>query len=107
MATTSLWPIHNTGGRGVRTILNKLVEYAENGEKTTGGNGAGGSDRSNSEVMQSVMGYDQISDGNGVAPYVWGEADLAVGGVRALDPSYAGELTVLPKANGVLLDVED
>ena len=33
MATTSLWPIHNTGGRGVRTILNKLVEYAENGEK--------------------------------------------------------------------------
>lgn len=49
----------------------------------------------------------QISDGNGVAPYVWGEADLAVGGVRVLDPSYAGELTVLPKANGVLLDVED
>ena len=35
------------------------------------------------------------------------EADLAVGGVRVLDPSYAGELTVLPKANGVLLDVED
>ena len=51
--------------------------------------------------------YDQVSDGNGVAPYVWGEADLAVGGVRVLDPSYAGELTVLPKANGVLLDVED
>ena len=62
MATTSLWPIHNTGGRGVRTILNKLVEYAENGEKTTGGNGAGGSDRSNSEVMQSVMGYAARSD---------------------------------------------
>ena len=39
MATTSLWPIHNTGGRGVRTILNKLVEYAENGEKTTEGSG--------------------------------------------------------------------
>ena len=39
--------------------------------------------------------YDQISDGNGVPPYVWGEADLALGGVRVLDPSYAGELTVL------------
>ena len=62
MATTSLWPIHNTGGRGVRTILNKLVEYAENGEKTTGGNGVSGSGRSNSEVMQSVMGYASRSD---------------------------------------------
>ena len=62
MATTSLWPIHNTGGRGVRTILNKLVEYAENGEKTTGGNGVSGSGRSNSEVMQSVMGYAARSD---------------------------------------------
>ena len=51
--------------------------------------------------------YNRISDGNGVAPYVWGEADLAVGGVKVLDPSYAGKLTVLPKANGVLLDVED
>ena len=62
MATTSLWPIHNTGGRGVKTILNKLVEYAENGEKTTGGNGVSGSGRSNSEVMQSVMGYASRSD---------------------------------------------
>ncbi len=51
--------------------------------------------------------YDRISDGNGVPPYVWGEADLALGGVRVLDPSYAGELTVLPKAKGVLLEVED
>ena len=51
--------------------------------------------------------YDQISDGNGVPPYVWGEADLALGGVRVLDPSYAGELTVLPKASGVLLEVEE
>ena len=51
--------------------------------------------------------YDQVSDGNGVPPYVWGEADLAVGSVRVLDPSYAGELTVLPKANGVLLEVEE
>ena len=71
MATTSLWPIHNTGGRGVRTILNKLVEYAENGEKTTGGNGVSGSGRSNSEVMQSVMGYaarsDKVSAGNDAA----------------------------------------
>ena len=30
MATTSLWPIHNTGGRGVRTILNKLA-MSDNG----------------------------------------------------------------------------
>lgn len=51
--------------------------------------------------------YNRISDGNGVPPYVWGEADLAVGGVRVLDPSYAGKLTVLPKAKGVLLEVED
>jgi hypothetical protein len=43
MATTSLWPIHNTGGRGV----------------------------------------------------------------RVLDPSYSGKLAVLPKANGLLLEVED
>ena len=68
MATTSLWPIHNTGGRGVRTILNKLVEYAENGEKTTEGSGGGESVRSNPEIMQSVMGYaarsDKVSTGN-------------------------------------------
>ena len=51
--------------------------------------------------------YNQISDGNGVPPYTWGETDLAVGSIRILGPSYAGELTVLPKANGVLLDVED
>ena len=54
-----------------------------------------------------VVDYNRISDGNGVPPYVWGEADLAVGGVRVLDPSYAGKMTVLPKAKGVLLEVED
>ena len=62
MATTSLWPIHNTGGRGVRKILNKLVEYAENEEKTKEGSGGGGSARSNPEIMQSVMGYAARSD---------------------------------------------
>ena len=51
--------------------------------------------------------YDQISDGNGVPPYVWGEADLAVGSVRVMAPSYAGKLVPLPKAKGVLLDVDD
>ena len=51
--------------------------------------------------------YNQISDGNGVPPYVWGEADLAVGKVRVLAPSYAGKLVPLPKADGVLLDVDD
>ena len=68
MATTSLWPIHNTGGRGVRKILNKLVEYAENEEKTKEGSGGEGSVRSNPEIMQSVMGYaarsDKVSAGN-------------------------------------------
>ena len=34
MATTSLWPIHNTGGQGVKHVVKKLVEYAENDEKT-------------------------------------------------------------------------
>ena len=62
MATTSLWPIHNTGGRGVRKILNKLVEYAENGEKTKEGSGEGNPGRSNPEIMQSVMGYAARSD---------------------------------------------
>ena len=51
--------------------------------------------------------YDQISDGNGVPPYVWGEADLAVGSVRILGPNYAGKLVPLPKADGVLMEVED
>ena len=51
--------------------------------------------------------YDQISDGNGVPPYVWGEAELALGGVRVLDPSYAGRLAVLPELKGELLEVED
>ena len=51
--------------------------------------------------------YDQVSDGNGVPPYVWGEADLAVGSIRILGPNYAGKLVPLPKADGVLMEVED
>ncbi len=50
--------------------------------------------------------YDQISDGNGVPPYVWGEADLAVGSVRILGPNYAGQLVPLPKADGMLLEAD-
>ena len=55
MATTSLWPIHNTGGQGVKRVVKKLVEYAENDEKTREGKGASG--MSNSDAMKSVMGY--------------------------------------------------
>ncbi len=55
MATTSLWPIHNTGGQGVKHVVKKLVEYAENDEKTREGKGASG--MSNAEAMKSVMGY--------------------------------------------------
>ncbi len=51
--------------------------------------------------------YSQISDGNGVPPYVWGESELSVGSIKILDPAYAGELVPLPKAGGVLLDVEE
>ncbi len=51
--------------------------------------------------------YNQISDGNGVPPYVWGEAELALGSVRIIDPSYAGELAVLPDVKGELLEIED
>ncbi len=51
--------------------------------------------------------YDKISDGNGVPPYVWGEANLSTGSVRVLSPSYAGKLVPLPKTDGVLLDVEE
>ena len=50
--------------------------------------------------------YDQVSDGNGVPPYVWGVADLAVGSVRILGQNYAGKLVPLPKADGVLLEVD-
>ena len=57
MATTSLWPIHNTGGQGVKHVLKKLVEYAENDEKTTEKWSEGASGISASAAMSSVMGY--------------------------------------------------
>ena len=60
----------------------------------------------NSQPVEAPF-YDQISDGNGVRPYVWGEADLAVGSVRVLGPNYAGKLVPLPKVDGVLLEVEE
>ena len=34
MATTSLWPIRNTGKRAVKMIVRQVVDYAENEEKT-------------------------------------------------------------------------
>ncbi len=58
MATTSLWPIHNTGSRGVKSVVKQLVNYAENEEKTVKKNGleaGGGSGGSN--ALRSVMGY--------------------------------------------------
>ena len=68
MATTSLWPIHNTGGRGVKSVLKKLVEYAENGEKTEE-RSSSPEVRSSSQIMQSVMGYasreDKVSSARG------------------------------------------
>ena len=56
MATTSLWPIHNTGGRGVRSVVKKLVEYAENDEKTSDQKAESGK-RTNSDTVRSVLGY--------------------------------------------------
>ena len=56
MATTSLWPIHNTGGRGVRSVVKKLVEYAENDEKTSDPKAESGK-RTNSDTVRSVLGY--------------------------------------------------
>lgn len=55
MATTSLWPIRNTGVRGIKQVVKKLVDYAENDEKTKGSGGTAGS--SDKEVVRSVMGY--------------------------------------------------
>ena len=58
MATTSLWPIHNTGSRGVKSVVKQLVNYAENEEKTvkkTGLEAGGGSGGSN--ALRSVIGY--------------------------------------------------
>lgn len=51
--------------------------------------------------------YQEISDGNGVEPYLWGETPLAIGKVSVIDSLYAGELTPLPKAEGILMDPDD
>ena len=51
--------------------------------------------------------YGEISDGNGVPPYIWGEADLAIGTMEIIDSRYGGILTPLPKAKGELIDVEE
>ncbi|MBQ9870997.1 MAG: relaxase/mobilization nuclease domain-containing protein [Eubacterium sp.] len=54
MATTSLWPIHNTGSRGVKSVVKQLVKYASNEEKTVPGKTA---TMQSKGTMQSVMGY--------------------------------------------------
>ncbi len=51
--------------------------------------------------------YESISDGNGVPPYLWGEAELAVATVDVLSQDYRGEISPLPELNGVLLGTEE
>ena len=58
MATTSLWPIHNTGSRGVKSVVKQLVNYAENEEKTVKKTGLeAGGESGGSKALRSVMGY--------------------------------------------------
>ncbi len=70
MATTSLWPIHNTGSKGIKSVVKQLVNYASNEEKTiqgktprdgngtlSGNNQENHSGGQSSQTMQSVMGY--------------------------------------------------
>ena len=73
MATTSLWPIRNTGKRAVKMIVRQVVEYAENEEKTKHP-----SEQQEEritmmnprETVQSVMSY--VSDKNEGMKYVAG-----------------------------------
>ena len=81
MATTSLWPIRNTGRNAVKAIIKRVVEYAENEEKTKGPVPAKEKETSRDprETLQSVMSY--VSDKNEGLKYVTGincTADRAV-----------------------------
>lgn len=65
MATTSLWPIHNTGTKGVKSVVKQLVNYAENEQKTMQGAPKGtamvstalSTGESTGHALSSVMGY--------------------------------------------------
>ena len=73
MATTSLWPIRNSGKRAVKAIVRQVVNYAENEQKTM----KPSEERSERitkqdprETVQSVMSY--VSDKNEGMKYVTG-----------------------------------
>lgn len=87
MATTSMWPIHNTGKRAVKAIVNQVVSYAENENKTkmsgesgqesnqrmkqdSGVNMSRGSPGDSKETVQSIMSY--VSDKNEGMKFVTG-----------------------------------
>ena len=97
MATTSLWPIHNTGGQGVKHVVKKLVEYAENDEKTREGKGASG--MSNAEAMKSVMGYvsreEKVNFKDGGMTGMPGPSDIA--GLSGATGSGSAETEVSPQ----------
>ncbi|MBR3538064.1 MAG: relaxase/mobilization nuclease domain-containing protein [Eubacterium sp.] len=72
MATTSLWPIHNSGSKAVKAIVRQVVEYAENEDKTKervpAKEKASAADPQ--ATVKSVMAY--VSDKNEGMKYVTG-----------------------------------
>ena len=58
-------------------------------------------------VLKEHPFYDQIADRKGQKPFLWGETELSVGEVSLVDPHYAGEITPLPEAKGILVNVEE
>lgn len=72
MATTSMWPIHNTGSGAAKSIIKRVVEYAENEEKTIERVPVKEkpSDRDPKDTLQSVMSY--VSDKNEGMKFVTG-----------------------------------
>ena len=72
MATTSLWPIHNAGAGAVKSIIKRVVDYAENEEKTVERTPAKENPSENDPrlTLQSVMSY--VSDKNEGLKFVTG-----------------------------------
>ena len=73
MATTSLWPIRNSGRRAVKAIVRQVVNYAENEQKTVKPSEEQNeklSNRDPRETVQSVMSY--VSDKNEGMKFVTG-----------------------------------
>ncbi|MCR4837507.1 MAG: relaxase/mobilization nuclease domain-containing protein [Eubacterium sp.] len=72
MATTSLWPIHNSGSKAVKAIVRQVVEYAENEDKTK--ERAPAKEKASTAdpqaTVKSVMEY--VSDKNEGMKYVTG-----------------------------------